>query len=114
LKQAIFRLDLASGRVERWYQTDSSISMLSPDSDGHVLVVIGDDASPRLGLLVGPDRFQQFALPPGFPLVADGYLRHPGVWLSLRRGGLALYTGADGVRIMTRNPEIFEIAGGCW
>ncbi len=28
--------------------------MLSPDSDGHVLVVIGDDSPPRLGLLAGP------------------------------------------------------------
>jgi hypothetical protein len=114
VKQAVYRLDLASGRVERWYETGSAISMLSPDSDGHVLVVVGDDSAPRLGLLVGPDQFQSVALPLDFPLLADGYLQHPGVWLSLRLGGLALYTEADGVRIMTRNTEIFDVAGGCW
>jgi hypothetical protein len=113
-KQAIYRLDMATGRVARWYETDSAISMLSPDPDGHVLVVVGDDSQPRLGLLVGPDQFQRLALPPDFPGVSDGYLRHPGVWLALRGGGLALYTATDGVRIMTRSPDIFDVAGGCW
>ncbi len=59
VKQAIYRLDLTSGRVERWYETDKPIYMLSPDSAGHVLVVIGDNSSPRLGLLVGPDQFNR-------------------------------------------------------
>ena len=114
VKQAIYRLDLASGKVERWYETDTAIYMLSPDSDGHVLVVIGDDSPPRLGMLVGPDRFQRLALPPGFPAISDAYLRNPGVWLALRGGGLALYTASDGVRIMTRQTDIFDVAGGCW
>jgi hypothetical protein len=114
VKQAVYRLDIASGRVERWYETDSAIYMLSPDSDGHVLVVIGDDSPPRLGLLTGPDKFQRLALPPDFPAVSDGYLRNPGVWLALRGGGLALYTATEGVRIMTRQTDIFDIAGGCW
>jgi hypothetical protein len=119
-KQGVFRLDIASGQVERWYEADlpvtgtSPISMLAPDSDGHVLIVIGDESPPRLGLLVGPDQFQRLALPPGFPAVSDGYLRNPGVWLALRGGGLALYTARDGVRIMTRQPDIFDVAGGCW
>jgi len=114
VKQAVYRLDLASGRVERWYETDKPISMLSPDTDGHVLVVIGDDSAPQLGLLVGPDRFQRLAPPPDFPLIADGYLQHPGVWLSFRLGGLALYTPANGVRMVTRTTDIFDVAGGCW
>ena len=119
-KQAIFRLDIASGHVERWYETDlpaagpSPIAMLAPDSDGHVLIALGDQSPPRLGLLVGPDQFQRLAVPLDFPAINEAYLRNPGVWLALRGGGLALYTKTDGVRIMTRQTEIFDIAGGCW
>jgi hypothetical protein len=119
-KQGVYRLDIASGHVERWYQTDlpasglSPISMLSPDADGHVLIVIGDQAPPRLGVLTGPDQLQLLALPPDFPRIGAGYLQNPGVWLALGGGGLALYTTAGGARIMTRETDIFDIAGGCW
>ena len=119
-KQGVFRLDIASGQVERWYEADltaagpSPISMLSPDSDGHVLIEIGGDSAPRLGLVVGPGQFRPLDVPVGFPVVNEGYLRNPGVWLALRGGGLALYTASDGVRIMTRQIDIFEVAGGCW
>jgi hypothetical protein len=118
-KQGVFRLDIATGHVERWYEMDlpasgtSPISILAPDSDGHVLMVIGDQVPPRLGLLTGPGRFQPLALPPDFPRINDGYLRNPGVWLALGGGGLALYTARDGVRIMTRQTDIFDVAGGC-
>jgi hypothetical protein len=119
-KQGVFRLDIASGHVERWYEADvpssmlSPINMLSPDSDGHILVAIGDGPSQRLGLVVGPDQFRPLDVPPGFPGVNEGYLRNPGVWLALRMGGLAIYTARDGVRIMTRQTDIFDVAGGCW
>ena len=119
-KQGVFRLDIASGHVERWYQADlpvagpSPISMLSPDADGHVLIQTGDDSAPRLGLVVGPGQVQPLDVPAGFPVVSDGYLQNPGVWLALRGGGLALYTATDGVRIMTRGTDIFDGAGGCW
>jgi hypothetical protein len=118
-KQGVFRLDIATGHVERWYETDlpasgiSPISLLAPDTEGHVLMVIGDQLPPRLGLLTGPDQFQPLALPLDFPAIYDGYLRSPGVWLALRGGGLALYTKSDGVRIMTRQTDIFDISGGC-
>jgi hypothetical protein len=118
-KQGVFRLDIATGHVERWYETDlpasgtSPISLLAPDNEGHVLMVIGDQLPPRLGLLTGPDQFQPLALPLDFPAINDGYLRSPGVWLALRGGGLALYTKSDGVRIMTRQTDIFDISGGC-
>src|SRR5438552_417935 len=86
-KQGVFRLDIASGHVERWYEADlpaaapSPISMLAPDSDGHVFMVIGNQVPPRLGLLTGPDRFEPLALPPDFPRINDGYPRNSGVWL---------------------------------
>jgi hypothetical protein len=118
-KQGVFRLEIATGHVERWYETDlpasevSPISLLAPDTEGHVLMVIGDQRPPRLGLLTGPDQFQPLALPLDFPAINDGYLRSPGVWLALRGGGLALYTKSDGVRIMTRQTDIFDISGGC-
>jgi hypothetical protein len=51
--------------------------------------------------------------PAGFPVVNEGYLQNPGVWLSLRGGGLALYTTSDGVRMMTRQTDIFDVAGAC-
>src|ERR1700694_1810750 len=117
-KQGVFRLDIASGHVERWYEADlpaagpSPISMLAPDSDGHVLIEIGGDSAPRLGLVVGPDQFRPLDVPVGFPVVNEGYLQNPGVWLSLGGGGLALYTASDGVRIMTRQTDIFDVAGG--
>ena len=79
MKQAVYRLDIASGCVERWYETDKPIYMLSPDSDGRVPVVIGDDLPPQLGLLVGPDWFQRLAVPLDFPALndaANGYRRH--------------------------------------
>jgi hypothetical protein len=119
-KQGVFRLDIATGHVERWYETDlpasgiAPISLLAPDTEGHVLLVIGDQLPPRLGLLTGPDQFQPLALPLDFPAINDGYLRSPGVWLALRGGGLALYTKSDGVHIMTRQTDIFDVAGGCW
>ena len=119
-KQGVFRLDIATGQVERWYEADlpaagpSPISMLSPDADGHVLIQTGDDSAPRLGLVVGPGQVQPLDVPAGFPVVSDGYLQNPGVWLALRGGGLALYTATDGVRIMTRETDIFDVAGGCW
>jgi hypothetical protein len=118
-KQSVFRLDIATGHVARWYETDlpasgiSPISLLAPDTEGHVLMVIGDQLPPRLGLLTGADQFQRLALPLDFPAINDGYLRSPGVWLALRGGGLALYTKSDGVRIMTRQTDIFDISGGC-
>ena len=118
-KQGVFRLDIASGHVERWYEADlpaagpSPVSMLSPDADGHVLIEIGGDSAPRLGLVVGPGQFRPLDVPVGFPVVNDGYLQNPGVWLSLGGGGLALYTASDGVRIMTRQTDIFDVAGGC-
>ena len=119
-KQGVFRLDIASGHVERWYEADlpvagpSPVSMLSPDAEGHVLIEIGGDSAPRLGLVVGPDQFRPLDVPVGFPVVNEGYLQNPGVWLALRGGGLALYTARDGVRIMTRQTDIFDVAGGCW
>ena len=119
-KQGVFRLDIASGHVERWYEADlpvagpSPVSMLSPDSDGHVLIEIGGDSAPRLGLVVGPDQFRPLDVPVGFPVVNEGYLQNPGVWLSLGGGGLALYTATGEVRIMTRQTDIFQVAGGCW
>jgi len=61
-----------------------------------------------------PDQFRPLAVPVGFPVVNEGYLQNPGVWLSLRGGGLALYTASSGVRIMTRQTDIFDVAGGCW
>jgi hypothetical protein len=118
-KQGVFRLDIASGHVERWYEADlpvagpSPVSMLSPDSDGHVLIEIGSDSAPRLGLIVGPGQFRPLDVPAGFPVVNEGYLQNPGLWLSLRGGGLALYTTSDGVRIMTRQTDIFDVAGAC-
>ena len=113
-KYAIYRLNIATGHVERWYEADTPIYMLSPDADGHVLVAIGDNAPQRLGLLVGVDQFQRLSVPLELPVVSEGYLQNPGVWLPLRGGGLALYTASDGVQIMTRQPDIFAVAGGCW
>src|SRR2546421_7271387 len=110
---------MASGLVEGWYEMPlpatgpSPISIIAPDSDGHVLIVIGNQVPPRLGLLTGPDRFEPLALPPDFPRINDGYPRNSGVWLALGGGGLALYTASDGVRIMTRQTDIFDIAGDC-
>ena len=77
---------------------------------GRVYRDIGDNVN----VLVGPNELRPLNVPLGFPGVNEGYLQNPGVWLALRMGGLALYTASDGVRIMTRQTEIFDVAGGCW
>jgi hypothetical protein len=113
-RYGVFRLDIATGHFERWYESDTPMYLLSPDTDGHVLVAIGNNPPQRLGLLVGVDQFQRLTVPVDFSIVSEGYLQNPGVWMRLGDGGLALYTASDGVRIMTRQPDVFDVAGGCW
>jgi hypothetical protein len=109
----IYRLDLASGQVTTWYETSTPIRLLSPTPDGDVLITYGEYGSAKLELVAEPNQLVPVDVPPGFPFVTDAYLAHPGVWIPLQSGGVALYVNRQ-ARIMAASPGIFNVAGGCW
>jgi hypothetical protein len=109
----IYRLDLASGQVTTWFETSTPIRLLSPTPDGDVLITYGEFGSARLELVAAPNQLVPVDAPSGFPFVADAYLTHPGVWIPLQSGGVALYMNRQ-VRMMAGGPSIFKVAGGCW
>ena len=108
----IYRLDLKSGEVRTWYEGSTPLRILSPTPDGDVLVSFGEYGSGRLERITAPNRLVPGA-PSDFPQVFETYVTAPGVWLPLMTGGLALYERSAGLRIMTRSPAIFNVAGGC-
>ena len=112
----VYRLDLRTREVSTWYQGPTPIRLLSPTPDGDLLVAFGPYGSERLELLAAPNQLVQVALPPDLPFVpiSYAYLAHPGVWLPLPAGGIALYMKGEGVKIMTRSTNVFDVAGGCW
>lgn len=113
--ELLYRLDLQTGREETWFQADAHINLLAADPDGGALIaLVRPDGSEQLGLVSAPGTFQRLDVPLDFPVVDAAYVRHPGVWLALRGGGLALYTRPSGVQWLTRSDNIFNVAGGCW
>jgi hypothetical protein len=110
----IFRLDLTSGVVARWYEGSTPIGLLSPTPDGDVLVSYGKNGSGRLELLSSPDHLAPLEVPLNFPQIYSAFLTHPGVWLPFPQNGLALYEKGQGVRIMTRSIPVSDVAGGCF
>jgi hypothetical protein len=111
----LLRLDLQSHRIASWFRSTANIVVFAADPDGGVLIGLQQaDGTLQLGRVSGPDTFEPFAVPANFPTVDAAYVRHPGVWLALRGGGLALYTHRSGIQWLTRSPSIFDVAGGCW
>jgi hypothetical protein len=110
---AVYRLDLASGQVSTWYETHGNMRLLSATLDGAMLITEGDGYG-RTELLSGPNQVSPLEISPDHPQVANAYLTHPGVWLSLQGGGLALYVKGAAASIMTRSPDVSNVAGGCW
>jgi hypothetical protein len=110
----VYRLDLISGQVSTWLETDTTVTLLSPTQDGDLLISFGKGEGEQTKLLTGPNKLSQLELPPEFPLVTNAYLRHPGLWLTRGPGGLALYVKGEGVKVVAPSPVIFNVAGGCW
>jgi hypothetical protein len=111
----LYRLDLKAGREETWLQANAHINLLAADPDGGALVaLVRPDGSEQLGLVSAPGTFQRLDVPLDFPVVDAAYVQHPGVWLALRGGGLALYTRPPKVQWLTGRDNIFSVAGGCW
>jgi hypothetical protein len=108
----IYRLDLNNGDVRTWYEGSTPIRLLSPTRDGDVLVSYGEYGSGQLERIAAPNQLVPVA-PSDFPQIFEAYLTAPGVWLPLPFGGIALYEGGTGARIMARLPAVFNVAGGC-
>jgi hypothetical protein len=113
--EVLYRLDLQTSREETWLQANAHISLLAANPDGGALIaLVQPDGSEQLGLVSAPGTFQRLDVPLDFPVVDAAYVRHPGIWLALRGGGLALYTRPSGIQWLTRGDNIFDVAGGCW
>jgi hypothetical protein len=109
----VFRLDLATGGVTTWYQTNTPVSLLSPTPDGDVLITYGDRSSAQLGLVTASSQLVPLGALARIYLGTQGYMSSPGVWIPLQPGGLALYLKGGGVTIMAASPNIFSVAGDC-
>lgn len=111
---AVYRLDLRTGQVARWYESHGPLSLLSPTSDGGgLLIADGEDGSALLETLDAPNHVVQIELPQSLGFVPGAYLAEPGIWLVLPYGGLALYTKGSGVRIVSTSTDVAGVAGGC-
>jgi hypothetical protein len=109
----VYRLDLATGAVTTWYQTNTPVGLLSPTPDGDVLITYGDRSSAQLGLITASNQLIPLAVPRRIYVGTQGYLSSPGVWIPLQPGGLALYLKGEGVSIMATSTNIFSVAGDC-
>jgi hypothetical protein len=110
----VYRLDLASGQIASWYQSKTSIGLLSPTADGGLLIRYEVGGLEGLAVLAGPDLFMPLDLSPDFGGEDGGHLGQPGIWISLTNG-VALYAKGEGLRIMARSPYGYSFfpAGGC-
>ena len=110
---ALYRLDLASGQVSMWYETKGNVRLLSATPHGEVLITEGDGYGvPKV--VRGPNQISPLEIAPDHPAVTGAYSTNPGMWLSLQGGGLALYVSGTAATVMSRSPDIFNVAGGCW
>jgi hypothetical protein len=110
---ALYRLDLASGQVSTWYETTGNVRLLAATPDGEVLITEGDGYGvPKV--VRGPSQISPLAISPDQPAVSGAYSTNPGIWLSLQGGGLALYIKGATATVMSRSPDVFNVAGGCW
>jgi hypothetical protein len=111
----VYRLDLASGQVNKSYTSDDFGGIVAPTPDGNVLVRGGNNGGPeRIFLLTRTDQLIPVALPSGFAVDDGGQVAQPGVWMPFGNG-IALYTKAYGLRVMALSPYGLMLfpAGGC-
>jgi hypothetical protein len=113
--QTVLRLDLDTGQITNWYQSSLPMVLAAIDSQGlPIIKVLGD--SVNMGLLQGPNQFQEFRLPSGVDFWGEASAEASRVWLPLQRdGGLALFNGDPTVQVLkTRTgSHAFSLAGTC-
>lgn len=122
----VYRLDLSTGKVTTVYESKSDVRLLSPTTDGDMLIDYGKIGSPRLALLGGLGSFAPIELPLGFPPIYNARMAEPGVWLAVfgeAWSGIALYLKGEGVTIMAINHDLrpglpgglfYDAAGDCF
>jgi hypothetical protein len=110
---ALYRLDLASGQVSTWYETKGNLRLLTATPAGEVLITEGDGYGVP-NVVRGPNQISPLVISPDQPAVGWAYSTNPGIWLSLQGGGLALYIKGAAATVVSRSPDIFNVAGGCW
>jgi hypothetical protein len=111
----IYRLDLATGQVIVWYESKTSVRLISPTAEGGLLIGYGEqEGQGRLAVLDAPHTLTLLDSPPNFGADWGSVLAQPGVWIAVA-GGVALYTKGAGVRVMARSSSgnIIYPAGGC-
>jgi hypothetical protein len=107
----IYRLDLATGQTIPWYESKTSVGLISPTAEGGLLIDYGEEEGQgQLAVLDAPHTLTLLDSPPPH----DGSLAQPGVWIAVD-GGVALYMNGAGVRVMARSSSgnIIYPAGGC-
>jgi hypothetical protein len=118
----IYRLDLGTRKVSKWYEIDAAVRLLSPGPDGDILIEYGEPESAHLARIAGPNQFVPIDVPPDFPYVDTAGTAYPGIWIAVPPGGLALLTYGEGLRMMippsmtaggTDYPDLFDFSGDC-
>ena len=116
----VYRLDLRTRQVATWYETKTAIRPLSPTAEGGLMVIYGQVGSYHIAVIPAPRTYVPLKVPADFK-VGEAHLARPGVWLGLT-DGIALYTKAEGIRVMAHTTGTFpnggtwfmDAAGGCW
>ena len=111
----IYRLDLATGQVIVWYESKTSVRLISPTAEGGLLIGYGEEEGQgRLAVLDAPHTLTLLDSPPDFPVDSGSVLAQPGVWIAVQ-GGVALYMKGAGVRVMalSSSGNIIFPAGAC-
>jgi hypothetical protein len=113
--QTVLRLDLGTGQVTNWYQSSVPMVLAAIDRQGlPIIKVLGD--SVKMGLLQGPEQYQEFHLPSGLDFWGEASAEASRVWLPLQHaGGVAVFTGDPTVQVLKTGTGsyAFSIAGTC-
>lgn len=111
-REVVHRFDLGTHEIRSVYQA-TGIGLLGADDNGDLLVISGRGTSRKVTVLSPSEPPRDVDVPAGIGTIDMGYAAHPGIWLALRPSGLALYTRANGIALISFNLDVFGIAGDC-
>jgi hypothetical protein len=112
-QEAVYRFDLSTHAIRSVFQ-GTGIGVLGVDDNGDLLVISGRGTSTTVTVVSESKPPRIVDVPVGIGTIDSGYSSNPGIWLALRPSGLALYTRANGITLMSSTVDVFAVAGGCW